>query len=221
MRKHLWMLGLIGLALAAPAFAQDQASPQDQVLVQEQALDGETAVTGPAPIEAFVFYMVAAVTIVSCIGIVISKDIVRAAVCLLGTLGSFALLYFLLMANFLGAIQLIVYAGGINVLIVFGVMLTSKSPWIKFQPKVIEVVAGLVVCVMLFAALALAITSTNWSATATPMDNAPRVADIGVALLTDYLVPFELASVLLLVVMIGAAHLARPSARKRNAETSE
>lgn len=190
---------LTTLLLAAPAMAADAAA-------------GPASASG---LETIVFYLVAAMAVGATIGIVVSRDIVRTAVCLLGTLGSVALIYFLLAANFLGAIQLIVYAGGINVLIVFGVMLTSKSPWIKFTPKPIDWIGGVLVFVVLFAALSAAITATEF-APARPIDEPAKVGALGTSLLTSYLIPFELASVLLLVVMIGAAYLARPPAKTKS-----
>lgn len=186
------------LLLVAPAFAADEGGP-----VSSSALEG------------IVFYVVAALAVGSAVGIVISKDIVRTAVCLLGTLGSVALIYFLLAANFLGAIQLIVYAGGINVLIVFGVMLTSKSPWIKFTPKLFDWIGGAIVFILLFASLSAAIVATDFVPAGEPIPEPVAVGALGTSLLTSYLVPFELASVLLLVVMIGAAYLARPPIRKK------
>jgi len=161
-------------------------------------------------LEPVVFYLFAGVALLSAIGIVITRNIVRAAIFLLGTLGGVAGLYFLLMANLLAAIQLIVYAGGTLILIVFGVMLTSRSPWVRYAPARSEVASATTIALVLFAALAKIITGINWSAGAHPADQPATVAQIGGMLLQQYLVPFEVASVLLLVVMIGAAYLARP-----------
>ena len=160
-------------------------------------------------IDALAFYIFAGVALGSAIGIVVSTNIVRTAVFLLGTLGSVAGLYFLLDANLLAVIQLIVYAGGTLVLIIFGVMLTSKSPWMKFSATRGQVVGAAAVAILMAVGLWTLVLRADWS-NAHPMTKVPEVADIGNALLTDYLVPFEAASVLLLVVMIGAAYLARP-----------
>lgn len=162
--------------------------------------------------EAFGFYLFAGVALLSAIGIVLSKNIVRAAVWLLGALGSVACLYFLLDANFIGAIQLIVYAGGTLILIIFGVMLTSKSPWVVFTPTRGQVAAAALIAVLLAVGMCTLMLQADWSTTATdePLAESPMVENVGRSLLTDYLVPFEAASVLLLVVMIGAAYLARP-----------
>lgn len=159
--------------------------------------------------EAIAFYILAAVAAGSALGCVIATNIVRMAMCLLGTLGSVALLYFLMAANFLGVIQLIVYAGGTLIVIVFGVMLTSRAYGVRLRPRTVEMIAGLIVCAGLFAGLVTILAHTAWPP-ATPNAQGYPVATLGRELLTTYLVPFEVASVLLLAVMIGAAYLAQP-----------
>lgn len=160
--------------------------------------------------ETLAFYLFAAVSLGSAVGAALSKNIVRTAVCLLGTLGGVAGLYFLLNANLLAAIQLIVYAGGTLILIVFGVMLTSKSPYAKLTPTRGQVVASVFVAALLATGLITLMSRADWSKPSGELTASPHVADVGRMLLTNYLVPFEAASVLLLVVMIGAAYLARP-----------
>jgi len=160
--------------------------------------------------EAPAFYIFAAVSLVSAIGIVVSTNIVRTAICLLGTLGGVACLYFLLNANFLAAVQLIVYAGGTLILIVFGVMLTSKSPWVGFKPPRRQAVLAVLIAGLMAVGICLLVLRGDWGASAGTLDRSPTVAQIGHSLLTQYLVPFEVASVLLLVVMIAAAYMARP-----------
>jgi len=160
--------------------------------------------------EAVVFYIFAGVALASAIGCVLTTNIVRTAIWLLGTLGGVAGLYFLLFANLLGAIQLIVYAGGTLILIIFGVMLTSQSPWIEMKPTRGQVVMASLVAVLLVTGLITLLTGAAWPTDKPPMMESPKVAVAGTMLLTDYLVPFEVASVLLLVVMVGAAYLARP-----------
>jgi NADH-quinone oxidoreductase subunit J len=171
-------------------------------------------------IAAGLFYLFAAMAAVAALGLVISRNIVRSAVCLLFTLTGVAGLYFLLGAEFLAAVQLVVYAGGTLILIIFGVMLTSKSPFSRFEPKLVEVVLATVLASVLLIALVLAIRSYHFGtaggvpaaeATGYPVDR------LGQALLGDYLLPFEIASVLLLVVMIGAAYLAKARRREDRA----
>lgn len=162
--------------------------------------------------EAVLFYIVAALVAGCALGCVLSFNIVRMATFLFGTLGGVALLYFMMSATFLGAIQLIVYAGGTLIVIIFGVLLTSQSPWARFVPKRLEIAAGAVVCLLLFGGLVAGVLRQDWSG-AVSQPAWFSVAGFGEALLTTYLVPFELASVLLLAVMIGAAYLARAEKR--------
>jgi NADH-quinone oxidoreductase subunit J len=164
-------------------------------------------------IEVFVldialFYLFAGVTGLAAIGVVACRNIVRAAVCLLFTLAGVAGLYFLLNAEFLAAVQLVVYTGGILILIIFGVMLTSTSPFSRFEPRAGEVVVALSAGLLLLTALVLVAVRTPFPQS--PATGATYTIDaFGQSLLGEYLVPFELASVLLLVIMIGAAYIAR------------
>lgn len=158
------------------------------------------------------FYLFAILAGASALGVVLSRNIVRTAVFLLFTLAGVAGLYFLLDAEFLAAVQLVVYAGGTLVLIIFGVMLTSKSPGIRYEPKFVEVVVAIGVSVVVAAALVMAIVR-QFPAEPASIERHPTIAELGQVLLGDYLIPFELISVLLLVVMIGAAYLAK--ARRR------
>src|SRR5688572_21660321 len=113
------------------------------------------AQSSPGTIEAVLFYLFAGMAAISALWVVMSKNIVRTAVALLFTLIGVAGLYFLLNAEFLAAVQLVVYAGGTLILIIFGVMLTSKSPFSRFEPKLAEVIlamsCGLVLLVTLVA----------------------------------------------------------------------
>src|SRR3954451_17534426 len=84
---------------------------------------------------AVLFYLFALMSAGSAVCVVASRNVVRMAVALLFTLAGVAGLYFLLSAEFLAAVQLVVYAGGTLILIIFGVMLTTKSPFSRFEPK--------------------------------------------------------------------------------------
>lgn len=184
------------------------------VLAADEALGGAGhvgAVDAAAPggwLEPILFYLVAIILVMSSLGVCLSKNIVRMAVWLFGALGSVAMLYFLLAANFLGAIQLIVYVGGTLILLIFGVMLTSKSPWVRFEAPAGEAVAAAAVCFVLFVCLCVVLGRAVWQGVAEVVPGA-AIVDLGKALLTTYLVPFEVAGVLLMIVMVGAAHLAR------------
>jgi NADH-quinone oxidoreductase subunit J len=165
------------------------------------------------------FYLFAAVAAAGAIGVAVTRDIVRAAVWLLFALGGVAGVYFLLDAEFLAAVQLVVYVGGILVLIVFGVMLTSASPFTRFEPSRMEVLIASAIAAVLLVCLVMGIVM---------LPPAPPVAlaaatgypmtQLAEALMGPYLLPFELASVILLVVMIGAAYLAKGRRQPRPGE---
>lgn len=193
------------LVFGASAWAAEAPAPDTMAAANA----GRSVFSG----EALAFYALALLVGGSALGCVIASSIVRMALCLLGTLGGVALLYFLLAANFLGAIQFIVYAGGTLIVIVFGVMLTTRLYGGKLRPKPLEMGAAAVVCLALFAGLSAILLGTHWGVGEAPGEAQP-IAAFGNALLTTYLVPFELASVLLLAVMIGAAYLANPAAKE-------
>jgi len=166
---------------------------------------------------AVLFYVFALMAGGAGVMVVVSKNIVRMAVALLFTLTGVAGLYFLLNAEFLAAVQLVVYAGGTLILIIFGVMLTSKGPFSRFEPRLGEVMLSLSIGLLLMFPLTLAFLRTNFAASEFPAGDYP-MARLGQILLGDYLVPFEVISVLLLAVMIGAAYLAK--GRRREEEVS-
>ena len=206
MRTFIY-LGLIGLAWCGPAWAADAPAEAAAAQTTEIAPRGDvTAVTNWA--EAVMFYGFAIIIVGAGIGVVVSASVVRMAVWLFTSFSGVALLFFLLQAFFLGAVQLIVYVGGILVLIVFGIMLTSSSPWLKFEIKKYDLALSGTICVALFAILAYVLLGSTWNSQG-QLTEGMQMATLGKRLLTDYLVPFEVASVLLLVVMIGAAYLAK------------
>jgi NADH:ubiquinone oxidoreductase subunit 6 (subunit J) len=161
-------------------------------------------------LETAIFILFAAVAVTAGVAILLSTNIVRMAYWLIAMLISVAGLYFLMGAYFLGVIQIMVYVGGVAVLLVFGVMLTSRQLAPKLLPGRGEAVWLAVVAGVLLAGLILSIMRVRQDQNAVVAGNS--VTDIGRSLLGDFLGPFELASVLLLVAMLGAAYLARPKA---------
>jgi len=117
-------------------------------------------------------------------------------------------LYVLLGADFLAATQLLIYVGGILVLLLFGVMLTHKLYDLDLKSEVTQFLPGLIVSVGLFGFLVLTALKTRWM-TGPGRAPAPTTADIGRLFMGSYLLPFEAASVLLLVALIGAAMIVR------------
>ncbi len=158
------------------------------------------------------WYVFAAGAVV-CAGVTaLHPKIIYAGLALLGTFGAIAALFIYLSADFLAVTQVAVYIGGILVLILFAVMLTNKIGVEKTtNPSVgLPVAAGL--SVTLLGLLIFALTQTAWNVT-TPEAIAPTTATLGHALLTTYLLPFEVASVLLVAVIIGAVIIVRKEVR--------
>ena len=183
------------------------------------------------------FAVVATITACSALGVVLARNVVRMAVWLLFTLVGVSLLYFLLGAEFVGATQLIVYVGGTLILIVFGVMLTAQAPLREMRTRPAEWLVGGLVGALLFGLL----VAVSYQIAFPPSDHAlAGVAPLGLTFLgvTDasptgdvtgvptgvtvprtpvaYLLPFEIVSVHLLVVLVGAAYLARAKRRVRS-----
>jgi NADH-quinone oxidoreductase subunit J len=191
-----------------------------------------------------IFLILAAFTGASAIAVVVTQNIVRSAVYLLFTLAGTAGIFFLLGADFVAATQLIIYVGGILVLVVFGVMLTAQGPFINMKVGGGEWAIAGAVGMLLLGALVVSIYGAHWSPPpeearmdnpATSMSSA-RLGEafLGIREITPedtltgfasplvpqqryrvaYLLPFEIVSVHLLVVLIGAAYLARAKRRK-------
>ena len=157
------------------------------------------------------FFSIVLLVILSAYWVVMSPNLVHSAVSLVFTLFGVACLYVYLYADFIAASQVIIYVGGILVLIIFGVMLTNKidDPKLSNQSQN-QLVAG-VFCLLLLIFQFQIIFNTNWYIGHFIAREA-TVNDIGMMLLTDYLLPFEIVSVLLLAALIGAAMLSRKKA---------
>ena len=162
--------------------------------------------------EAFVFWAFAAVTVGSAAVVVLSRTLIYSAFALLFTFFGVAGLYVLLGADFLAATQLLIYVGGILVLLLFGVMLTHKIYDLDLRTETKQFVPGLIVAAGLFVILSATAVRTSWAST--PLPPAPTTAEIGRLFLGTYLLPFEAASVLLLIALVGAAMIVR---RRRDA----
>lgn len=195
------------------------------------------------------FALFAVTSCLGAVMVVLTQNVVRMAFWLIVALGSVAGLFFLLHADFLGATQLLIYVGGTVVVLIFGVMLTASGPYQSIRSGPGEIVVGGVVAVLFLAMLSSTVLWVDWAGVSQkiaggPMTEPPRYNDteagnttrpIGLALLglrpdrdlgkssgqpsTGYLLPFEIASVHLLVVLVGAAYLARAKRRVAAEET--
>ena len=144
---------------------------------------------------------------------VTTRKILRAATYLLFTLFAAAAIYFMLDYEFLGAVQIAVYAGGIVVLFVFSILLTSKPGDNSEKLTSKSRVVGLVASIAMLAAAGWALVSRCANFVARPDMNSPLMSDIGTTLMGtghgQYLLPFEAVSVLLLACIIGGVVIAR------------
>ncbi len=158
-----------------------------------------------------IFYVFALVTVVSGFVVVFSRNVVYAAFSLLFTFFGVAGLYVLLRADFLAVTQILIYVGGILVLLLFGVMLTNRIISVELKTGTLNTLPALVVAAVVAGTLSGLFYST-WSERTAPSSSIQTTTStIGEMLMTTYLLPFELASVILIVALIGAAWTARRS----------
>ncbi len=162
--------------------------------------------------ERIIFYILAATIIVFSLFSVTSTRILRAAIYLFLVLVAIAGLYFMIGYNFLGAVQLTVYAGGIVVLIIFSILLTEQIDSHMPAPKLRTMILSAAVAVIGATASIFAITGHAFETTPETV-NAGTVEKVGERLLSygegGYVLPFEVISILLLAAMIGAIVIAK------------
>ena len=172
----------------------------------QRALLPHTA--SPAGLVDFLFYAIAGLTLAGAAGVALMRSILYSAIGLLTALLGVGSLYVFLSADFLAVTQLLVYIGGVLVLILFAVMLTNRITEIKVSNANVGLWGG----AMLFIAVAPVLLAM---ATVTPFTvREPDVvlattAAIGDAFLTTWLLPFEVASMVLLATLVGAVVIAR------------
>ena len=160
------------------------------------------------PVAEIVFWLVAVFTIISASFVVLNNQLLYSAIALLFSLFGVAGLYIFLWADFIAGIQLIVYIGGINVLIIFGIMLTNKISSVRLSQTNVQQGVGAVIALWLMILISLVISKTPWLQIESS-EPSETVSVIGTLLLSKYLLPFEAISLLLLGALIGAALLSR------------
>lgn len=188
------------------------------------------------------FWAFALVTAGGAIAVVLSQNVVRMAFWLIVSLGATSGLFFLLDADFVGTAQLLIYVGGTLVLLIFGVMLTASGPFINMKTSPGEGVLAAFVGFALLGVILSSVCAINWSEISPPAEGQDLAAGynqvgegnttraLGLSFIglrpdkdlksenqrlsVGYLLPFEIVSVHLLVVLVGAAYLARAKRRK-------
>lgn len=173
------------------------------------------------------FYTFAALSLVGAVAVLVTRNVLYAAFFLLLTLLGVAGLFVLASADFLAIAQIMIYVGGVLVLVIFGVMLTNKpeapAEVSSQQPNRIDSfnrtsgVAGWLVTLLvagsLFAALFIILMRANFTLLNQPVGWQSTVNTVGIQLMTEYVVPFEIVGILLLAALVGATYLASPLAK--------
>ncbi len=163
-------------------------------------------------IRLIIFFAIAALTVASAGVVAFSRNIIRAAFALLGVFAGVAGLYIMLSADFVAVIQFVIYVGGILILILFAVMLTTKIDKIsgerKLVNKAMEPFAGLVGVLILGFIMWRVMAKAEWTRRISEAF-VPTTAAIGNRFLNEYLLPFEIVSLLLVLVLVGAVVLGR------------
>src|SRR5438034_11691867 len=155
-----------------------------------------------------IFYLFAALTVASAVIVVFSRSLIYSAFALLFTFFGVAALYVFLGADFLAATQLVIYVGGILILLLFGVMLTHKLYDLDLKTETFQFFPGFLVMAAVLLTLTGVISKTQWVGRGERPLNPTTIA-IGLLFMREYILPFEVASVFLLVALIGAAMIVR------------
>ncbi len=162
-----------------------------------------------------VFFALAVLTVASAVIVVFHSNIIYSAFALLFTLSGVAGFFVLLHADFIAAVQVLLYVGGILVLIIFGVLLTRKIWSVEAGSPKGNRWVGMILGLFLTYVMCHMIDHTQWtSASSMALESTTEL--LGRELMTRYVLPFELASLLLLVALIGAVFQARYDGKKDN-----
>jgi len=156
-----------------------------------------------------IFYVFALITLSSSAIVVFSKNIVHSAFALLFTFFGVTGIYILLNADFVAVAQLLIYVGGILVLLLFGVMLTNKVVSVDIKTGALQTFPAAIMAAILAGALCGVFYVTDWKIVSAAPQLATTTDSLGQMFMTTYLLPFEVASIVLLVALVGAAMIAR------------
>lgn len=166
--------------------------------------------------ESIIFYVIAFAILVFSVLTVTTKKIIRSAMFLFFTLLGTAGIYFLLGYTFLGSVQVMVYAGGIVVLFVFSILLTSANDEKLDKIKVSKLIAVAITCLVGVGIVSFIIISHNFAnaiTTLVPNEKTTSISSIGEHMLSfekyGYVLPFEAVSILLLACIVGGLIIAR------------
>lgn len=162
-------------------------------------------------IKLIIFNIFILLSIIPSFWVAFSSDIVHAAFSLLFTFFGVAGLYVLLGADFIGVVQVIIYIGGILVLIIFGVMMTERGKMLRLTVQLPGRIFAAILSLIILVGLVLAIIRTPWPIVPSPAAPGPTSAAMGELILSKYLIPFEVIALLLLASLVGAVLIVRRS----------
>ncbi len=154
------------------------------------------------------FWVLTVLTVGSAVGVVAVRDLIRAVVLLITSFLGVAGLYITLSADFVAVVQVLIYAGAISVLILFAIMLTPRAS--RDNAETFLQIPGLLLAGLVTFTIAFVSLETDWSVVKEANFPEDTAVAIGEALLGKYVLPFEMASVLLLVAMLGSILLVSP-----------
>lgn len=163
-----------------------------------------------AGVQIVSFGILTAMMLAAALGVVLISNVVYSAFLLAGVFLSMSGLYLLLNADFVAAAQILIYVGAVNVLILFAIMLVNKrEDFAPVKGAALRRVATALVCSGLFALLGAMVLTTPWAIATMVPGGDISIVKIGLHFFSDFLLPFELASILLLMALVGAIVLAR------------
>lgn len=162
----------------------------------------------PAGLPDVLFYAIAGITVAGAAGVALSRNILYSALGLLMALLGAGALYVFLSADFVAVTQLLIYVGGVLVLILFAVMLTNRITEVNVSNTSVGLLGGFLLFVSVAPVLLAVALLTPWGVSP-PEALAPTTAAIGHGFLTKWLLPFEVASLVLLSTLVGAVVIAR------------
>lgn len=154
-----------------------------------------------------IFWVISAVVVGSSLLVVTSKNIVHSALFLVLSFVAVAGIYAVLGLDYIAAVQILIYAGAITIMLVFGIMLTKRGNMSNTNLFTKYKISGLIISIAFLVLTVYLISLTDLPVHAGEMSNPVRL--IATAMLGDFVVPFEGAAVLLLVAMVGAVMIAR------------
>ena len=163
-----------------------------------------------------VFYLLAGLSVVGAAGVALSRNIIYSALSLMASFLGVAGLYVMLYAEFVAGVQVLIYVGGVLVLTLFAVMLTQGIRDVEVSNRSVGLPLGLAIVAGAFAVMMKAFLDAKWHVADPATEMTSSTYGIGDALLGPYVLPFELASIVLLTVLVGAVVLSRKEVGERD-----